>query len=423
MTFATGWNTFSEQDSPVGGDGRKNGKPKDWPTLEPDTIVTPTDRNNFGFVVEDKGEGCDVEFRPEDGNTYTKYFHKSQLRYQDGTPVDPSAAIDIGPPVPLRKLVVDHPRLRPPVVDGFLRRAEVANVVADPKRGKSWLGYGLAFAVADGFSWFDRFPCVQGDVLLIDAELHPETISYRLPKAAEAAGASPDCVDRIEVWALRGKGVDLFSLGQAIRKLPRNRYSLVLLDAWYRFLPPGISENDNAAVMSLYNTIDGYTNHLNAAWVNIHHASKGDQSAKGTTDVGSGAGSQSRAADTHLIIRPHEDDGVAVVDAVVRSFPPVESFAIQFDFPAWFLDRTADVSRLRRPGAERKAAADADGQTRILSALETHGSGTASRLRAWTGIGYDRIQRLLVSMVAEGVLVAREITVRGNPCEEYLLPP
>ena len=42
-------------------------------------------------------------------------------------------------------------------------------------------------------------------------------------------------------------------------------------------------------------------------------ASKGDQSGKSTTDVGSGAGSQSRAADTHLIIRQHEQEDVAVM--------------------------------------------------------------------------------------------------------------
>jgi hypothetical protein len=58
--------------------------------------------------------------------------------------------------------------------------------------------------------------------------------------------------------------------------------------------------------------IDGYAAFLNAGWVNIHHTSKGDQSGKNTTDVGSGAGSQSRAADTHLIIRQHEENDVAV---------------------------------------------------------------------------------------------------------------
>lgn len=267
-------------------------------------------------------------------------------------------------------------------------------------------------------------PLVQGDVLLIDAELHPETIAYRLPKGAEAAGASADWTNRIEVWALRGMGVDLLALGKAIRQLPRDRYALVILDAWYRFLPPGISENDNAAIMNLYNVIDGYTNHLNAAWVNIHHASKGDQTGKGVTDVGSGAGAQSRAADAHLIIRPHEDDGVAVVEAVVRSFPPVDPIAIRFKYPAWFLDRTADVSRLRQPGNERRSANDQATKDAVLAALEEHGTGTTRRLRAWTGgTRSERMDRILAEMTAAGKITRREIVVRGNPCDEYSLPP
>ncbi|MGI6417617.1 MAG: hypothetical protein ACOX1P_18340 [Thermoguttaceae bacterium] len=123
------------------------------------------------------------------------------------------------------------------------------------------------------------------------------------------------------------------------------------------------------------------------------------------------------------MIRPHEEDGVAVVDTVVRSWPPVDSFAIRWDFPAWFLDRLADPTKLRRPGAERQAASDTDGHAKILSALEDRGHGTASKLRQWTGIGYSRMQRLLHDLVASGKVVCAEITEKGNTCEDYSLPP
>ncbi len=43
------------------------------------------------------------------------------------------------------------------------------------------------------------------------------------------------------------------------------------------------------------------------------------QAGKAITDVGAGAGSQSRATDTHLILRPHEEKNCAVLDAAVRS--------------------------------------------------------------------------------------------------------
>ena len=64
------------------------------------------------------------------------------------------------------------------------------------------------------------------------------------------------------------------------------------------------------------------------------------------TDVGSGAGSQSRAADTHLIIRQHEDPDVAIIEAVVRSWPPVDRLAIRWTFPTWRLDTQANPRKL-----------------------------------------------------------------------------
>jgi RecA-family ATPase len=67
-----------------------------------------------------------------------------------------------------------------------------------------------------------------------------------------------------------------------------------------------VSENDNASMAAVYNAIDRYADRLGCCFVAIHHASKGSQAEKSVTDVGAGAGSMSRAADTHLILRPHE---------------------------------------------------------------------------------------------------------------------
>ena len=97
----------------------------------------------------------------------------------------------IAPPVCLAKLIVDHPRMRPPVIDGILREGETMNLIASPKTGKSWLSAGLAIDVATGGNWLSTFPCTPGRVLVIDAELHPETIAHRYPLVADAMGVSP----------------------------------------------------------------------------------------------------------------------------------------------------------------------------------------------------------------------------------------
>jgi len=76
-------------------------------------------------------------------------------------------------------------------------------------------------------------------------------------------------------------------------------------------------------VAGLYNLLDSYADALGAAFSLVHHSSKGNHSGKNVTDVGAGAGAQSRAADTHLVLRPHESDSAVVVEAAVRSWAPV----------------------------------------------------------------------------------------------------
>ncbi|MCX7429241.1 MAG: AAA family ATPase, partial [Planctomycetia bacterium] len=192
--------------------------------------------------------------------------------------------------------------------------------------------------------------------------------------------------------------------GPRLSEIEPGRYKLIVLDAWYRFLPPGLSENDNAGVMSLYNLIDGYAERLGAAWLNVHHASKGDQGGKGITDVGSGAGSQSRAADTHLIIRPHENDGVAVVEAVVRSWPAVDKLAVRFDFPVWSLDRNADPNRLGSATARaRREGRDSDQRELVKVAMDA-GPAVKTKLRNLLGWGSDRFGRAFDPLEVNGTL-------------------
>ena len=153
--------------------------------------------------------------------------------------------------------------------------------------------------------------------------------------------------DRLDVLSLRGRLVDLYGVAGILDRIEPGSYDLAVLDAFYRVLPAGTSENDNAEVAQLYNLIDKVTARLGSAWINIHHATKGDQSHKSITDVGAGTGSQSRAADAHIILRPHETEGAVVLEAVVRSFPPVAPIVLRWDFPIWRRDDVLDPKLVR----------------------------------------------------------------------------
>ena len=236
------------------------------------------------------------------------------------------------------------------------------NVIAAPKTGKSWLVMNLALSVALGQDWMG-FPCEQGKVLIIDNELHPATTAYRFRTMLAKLGIPLSAVSPfIRVENQRGMLETIQSLSTQIEDLRKENYRLIIIDAFYRAVPQGTNENDNGSITALYNLLDRYAGTLNSAFALIHHTSKGNQSQKSVTDVGAGAGAQSRAADTHLVLRQHREKGVISVDCAVRSFAPVRPFCLRFDWPVWSRDDTLDPADLDGK-AEAKARVQDDPPT------------------------------------------------------------
>lgn len=260
-------------------------------------------------------------------------------------------------PIPALELVRRHPQLRRVVVADLLREGEVMNVVAGPKVGKSWLTIALAVAVATGRQWLGK-ATTQGKVLLIDAEMHSETLSERVEATRQWLGISDDELSSLEIWPVRGRALTIEMIHERLKHLPQGHYRLIVFDALYRFMPADGDENSNAFMARIYNTLDAAAAVTGAAIVVVHHATKGSQSDKAVTDVGAGAGAQSRAADSHLILRAHEGDGAVVVDAVVRSFPPVKAFVVRAMRPGWELAPELDPLDLRKPSSRKRAGSD-----------------------------------------------------------------
>ena len=270
-----------------------------------------------------------------------------------------AARVSSAAPKSLRQLAAEYPQLRPPVAHGLLREGETANIIAPTKTGKSWLAIILALVVATGRRFLGLYPCERGDVLILDNELHGETLANRIPRVAEALGIPlADVADHVFVENLRGRLMDIYSLRDFLADVQPGRYKLIVLDAWYRFLPRDADENSNADISAMYNLLDAIAEHLGCAFVLIHHSSKGSQSGKAVTDVGSGAGAQSRATDTHLILRAHQEDGVFVLDAAARSWPPIAPTCLRWEFPIFTPAPDLDPAMLRpaRPRRRRNIA-------------------------------------------------------------------
>lgn len=269
-------------------------------------------------------------------------------------------------PVAVADLVDQHPCLRTPIIDGLLREGETMNVIAPPKAGKSWLVTDLALSIATGRAWLGAFPTRQGNVLLLDNELHAETSADRIPRVAEARDVRiSDTRQSLFIDNLRGRLLDFEKLRAYFDQLAIGFFKVIIMDAFYRFLPKDTDENSNGNLTDIYNLIDQYADQLGCSFVLVHHASKGNQSGKSVTDVGAGAGSQSRATDTHLVLRQHQAPGCVVVDAAVRSWPPLEPRCLRWEFPVWQPDDYLDPADLKfeRSNGRGRSQENAKSQT------------------------------------------------------------
>ena len=167
---------------------------------------------------------------------------------------------------------------------------------------------------------------------------------------ADARGVEIDPTDRsVTVWPLRGELLNMGNIAASLKQREQGEFAFLIVDAFYRTLCAKMDENSNADMAGMYNTVDRIAEKTGAAVALVHHSSKGNQSEKSVTDVGSGAGSISRAADTHLILRRHQEEGVYVVDAALRSWPPTSPFCIRWHYPLWELAPDLDPAELWKP--------------------------------------------------------------------------
>ena len=257
--------------------------------------------------------------------------------------------------LPIGTLIDLCPDMRPFIIDGLLRQGETMNVISAPKIGKSWLSLMIALCVVTGRAIFGIYPVKRGKVLLLDNELHKETLARRVHTLAKEMGIQRhEYEDKLIVESFRGRLRDWYKLRTYFASITPGEFALVLCDAFYRFMPAGADENDNGTMSTVFNAIDSYAEMIQAAFILIHHSSKGLQNAKAVTDVGAGAGAQSRATDTHLILRHHEENDVVVLDAAVRSWKPIEPMCIRWKYPMWTPALELDATQLRRENRPRK---------------------------------------------------------------------
>ena len=71
------------------------------------------------------------------------------------------------------------------------------------------------------------------------------------------------------------------------------------------------------------------------------------------------------------MLREHKQADRVVLDAVLRSFPPVEPVVLKWEFPLWKVDNAADPTAIKSSGDEKQRLRDESGKASIMALVAT----------------------------------------------------
>lgn len=166
------------------------------------------------------------------------------------------------------------------------------------KAGKSFLQIELCIAIAEGKKWL-QWNCAQGRVMYVNLELDRASCLHRFKDVYEAMGFTPDNLQNIDIWNLRGKSVPMDKLApKLIRRAAKKNYVAIIIDPIYKVITG--DENSADQMANFCNQFDKVCTELGCAVIYCHHHSKGNQGGKKSMDRASGSGVFARDPDALL---------------------------------------------------------------------------------------------------------------------------
>lgn len=328
---------------------------------------------------------------------------------------------------------------RPSIIEGIARERDIINIVAGAKMGKTWFCHALAISVAAGIPFLrPEWECAQGPVILMDNELHEDTIAHRLPFIIDAMGmdreSKESILKNIIVERFRGAlscdkdddGIDIKKLAPYMVDCKRLKPKLLIFDSFYKTFPEGVSEMDAAAITRVYNTLDKYAEIVQtAAFACVIHSTKGGQGDKGITDVGSGTGAFSRATDNHIVVREHETEGQYVIESASRDQVQQPAVVVRKAFPLYELADGEDPTNLKKPARSNvRPSVTIEQVIEVTRKLKKSQSRDVilAKIKDKTGQGRDAATPAFNEALREGLLTKiEEPNPRGGPKVFYSL--
>jgi hypothetical protein len=231
----------------------------------------------------------------------------------------------------------------PELVEGLFRKEEKVLIGGRSKAMKSWAAIDLAISVSEGIPFWN-LKTEKGKVLIINLELMEGTLKRRLKIISEARGLKK--IPNVFTLNLRGYPTNAAKLLEYLSKQMKPEYDLIIIDPLYK-LTAGKEENAAGEMAVVMNTIEEIIKITRAAVVIPAHFAKGDSSKKDSIDRISGSGVFARDPDSIITITGLEEDKTFIIEANLRSLPPINPFTLRWNFPVFQVDPSIDKTKIK----------------------------------------------------------------------------
>lgn len=262
-------------------------------------------------------------------------------------------------PLPVKEFKGEPPSYPPVVIEGLLRQTEILLMGGQAKKYKSWARADMLYCVGNGFKWLN-FPTHQGMVIHLDLELLEADLRWRFDQIHQSycQEGLKGTLENLRYVPLRGAPFIMSDLEAHAQQFSDPHYILASVDPIYRLLG-GKSESDPAAVSDLLTRFLNLGSKTNSSIALLQHFTKGDQSQKESQDRFSGTSIWSRFPDSLLTFTDLQDRDCFSCEFTLRSFEPIEPFAVRWQFPRFRIDDALDPDNLKEPrGRPRKTSLD-----------------------------------------------------------------
>jgi hypothetical protein len=240
------------------------------------------------------------------------------------------------------------------ILRGMLYKGGKAILMGGSKSFKTWTLMDIAYCVSNGLLWWGVHT-LETLVIYLDFELLEYDFRWRIEQIQQVyrkqngSNKHPN-LDNIRRIGIRGKSLGDRHWNEIYRMLKDEGAGLVVADPTYKLLGPFRDENKTGDIAQVTALLERITEETGAAEFHSQHFSKGNQASKESIDRGAGSGVWARDADTIITMTKHQEgDDYLSIEATLRSFPRIDPFVVQWNFPLFERRNHLDPADLKQP--------------------------------------------------------------------------